>query len=470
MNSDPHLSRPVRQAPPLPLLLPSAQRAVGAVRADEAGGREDEGDIETKGEGMIAQANSIRIPLADNSVHMGITSVPYWGLRSYLPDDHPLKPLELGLEPTPAAYLANMVAVFREIWRVLRPDGTFWLNVGDSYATAPNGRSAAATKAAGNDDRTFRDKPFNTAVGGLKPKDLCGIPWRLAFALQDDGWYLRSDIIWAKPNPMPESVEDRPTKAHEYLFLLAKSERYFYDAEAIREAGSGSEYDLTQRQPGRMNGTRYLLEGKGQEKTGPGFGIGSIARNKRTVWEIATQSYSGAHYATFPTKLAEPCVLAGTSARGVCPKCGKPWRRVVEREHIGDNSRIRGNNRNGTGKNKNHFLALPPAGAGSAPRLTTGWRPSCSCIQKRYPGIPLSGGTWLTLADEIAAEFAPVPAVVFDPFCGSGTVGEVARELGRRFVGLDLNPVYLAINALPRSEGKTSAAAIAQLPMFASEG
>jgi len=186
--------------------------------------------------------------LPDESVHCVVTSPPYWGLRDYGVAG------QLGLEPSLAEHVETMRGVFAEVRRVLRKDGTLWLNYGDSYATAPNGRSAADTKALGNDDRTFRDKPFSTVgpisrvgqsgnksnrgsdhgfrrangydPGYLKPKDLCGAPWRVAFALQADGWWLRSDIIWSKPNPMPESITDRPTKAHEYLFLLARSERY----------------------------------------------------------------------------------------------------------------------------------------------------------------------------------------------------------------------------------------------------
>jgi DNA modification methylase len=167
--------------------------------------------------------------LPDESVHCVVTSPPYWGLRDYGVVG------QLGLEPSLAEHVETMRSVFAEVRRVLRADGTLWLNYGDSYATAPNGRSAADTKAAGRDDRTFRDKPFSTVGNGLKAKDLCGTPWGVAFALQADGWWLRSDIIWSKPNPMPESITDRPTKAHEYVFLMSKSERYFYDAEAIKE-------------------------------------------------------------------------------------------------------------------------------------------------------------------------------------------------------------------------------------------
>src|SRR5262245_29838194 len=165
--------------------------------------------------------------LADESVHCCITSPPYYGLRNYGVAG------QLGLEATWQEHVATMVGVFREVRRVLRKDGTLWVNYGDVYATSINGRSAAATKAIGNDDRVFRDKPFSTIQGHLKPKDLMGIPWRFAFAMQEDGWWLRQDIIWSKGNPMPESVRDRCCKSHEYIFLFAKAARYYFDAEAI---------------------------------------------------------------------------------------------------------------------------------------------------------------------------------------------------------------------------------------------
>jgi DNA modification methylase len=231
-----------------------------------------------------------------------------------------------------------MVEVFREVRRVLRKDGTLWLNLGDSYAASVNGRSAADTKAVGNDDRTFRDKPFSTIGNGLKPKDLCGIPWRVAFALQADGWWLRQDIIWSKPNPMPESVTDRCTKAHEYLFLLTKSERYYYDQEAIAEPVTDSTIErLSQptldqqegswRVPGKTNGPfkaarpRFGTPGGKAE-----IAYGSLVsgkeylangkRNKRSVWEVTTQPFSEAHFATFPPALIEPCIKAGCPAGG----------------------------------------------------------------------------------------------------------------------------------------------------------
>lgn len=311
--------------------------------------------------------------LPDESVHCVVTSPPYWGLRDYGTAkwdggnpacDHSRQSSvsrsssglegasdtqggaiafrsicgkcgarridnQIGLEPTYAEHVAIMVDVFREVWRVLRSDGTLWLNYGDSYATSVNGRSAADTKAVGNDDRTFRDKPFSTIQGALKPKDLCGIPWRVAFGLQEAGWYLRQDIIWSKPNPMPESIRDRCTKAHEYLFLLAKSERYYYDADAIKEpAIYGDPRSPTAAYPGKndfRDGPRPIRKSverggfNGKTNALPGreaFRAIEDWRNKRTVWEIPTSPYADAHFATFPPALIEPCILAG------CPRDG----------------------------------------------------------------------------------------------------------------------------------------------------
>ena len=245
--------------------------------------------------------------LPAESVHCVVTSPPYWGLRDYGVGG------QLGLEPTPEAYVANMVDVFREVRRVLRDDGTLWLNLGDSYA--------GSGKGAWDRDDIQKEvyvpgvtgAKIPTTTPGLKPKDLVGIPWRVAFALRADGWYLRSDIIWSKPNPMPESVTDRPTKAHEYLFLLSKSARYYFDADAVREDGTG-----------RTAGNRGPVKGAGVDdpffRTREGFEKVAdkpwTARNLRTVWQIATEPYPGAHFATFPRKLVEPCVKAG------CPDGG----------------------------------------------------------------------------------------------------------------------------------------------------
>lgn len=323
-----------------------------------------------------------------------------------------------------------MVEVFREVRRVLRKDGTLWLNCGDSYAAGGRGSpfSEASNKQATNsgsfEGAIRRDMK---APPGLKPKDLVGIPWRVAFALQADGWWLRSDIIWAKPNPMPESVIDRPTKAHEYVFLLTESASYFYDAEAIKEPsaigfnGSSftSEYDVATK-PNLGRGERIELSN----------------RNKRTVWTVATAPYPEAHFATYPPDLIKPCILAGTSARGCCPKCGAPWERIVERVETGERHRLpAGMVAGATGEGHGSFHA-----EGRAPEVvynsvttskTTGWKPTCAHVITDPPKYP----------NDILTN----PCTVLDPFAGSGTTGQVALELGRKAVLIELNPKYIPL-------------------------
>ena len=296
---------------------------------------------------MILRGDALRIPLAGEAVQCVVTSPPYWGLR-----DYGLEPTVwpdgwngcLGLEPTPELYVEHLVSIFREVKRVLRPDGTAWLNMGDSYNAGRDGGWPGGKKQW-KDDRYPPRSGAN--VPGLKPKDLIGIPWRVAFALQADGWWLRSDIVWAKPNPMPESVRDRPTRAHEYVFLLTRSARYFYDAEAIRELPKQesmerlSRNDFSERNPpGQsphrgLNKNRKTDKQRGHSRRHDGFNDRwdqmtkaeqqALGRNRRSVWTIATEGFPGAHYATFPRKLVEPCVLAGSRPGDVVldPFCGK---------------------------------------------------------------------------------------------------------------------------------------------------
>lgn len=331
--------------------------------------------------------------LPDGSVQTCVTSPPYWGLRDYG------TPGQLGLEPTPDAYAQGMVAVFREVRRVLRDDGTVWLNLGDSYAGGGNYRGITSENTLSAKQLSNRGaRGTSQALGalgktwdGMKSKDLVGIPWRVAFALQADGWYLRSDIIWAKRNCMPESVRDRPTRSHEYIFLVSKSARYFYDAAAIAERVTGAmlaeveqgyngeglkDYDgagiqnpssvksrIIANARKRTNGKHAATEpqaagrrivenvararAEGGEHDAP-FGL---TRNKRSVWHIATQPYPKAHFATYPEALIEPCILAGSQ-----------------------------------------------------------------------PGD-----------------------TVLDPFCGSGTTGAVAIRHGRHFIGIELNAAYIEL-------------------------
>ncbi|HGO6078311.1 TPA: site-specific DNA-methyltransferase [Burkholderia cenocepacia] len=341
----------------------------------------------------------MRAMIADGvRVQTIVTSPPYWGLRSYLPDGHPDKNREIGQEPTLREFINTLVGVFDLARELLADDGTLWLNMGDSYAggrrggnigndssTLQGGRATqeacrvAATRMTPSRRRDDAPVPrSDVRVEGLKPKDLVGQPWRLAFALQDAGWYLRQDIIWHKPNPMPESVRDRCTKAHEYMFLLSKSERYYFDTDAMREpraqdedsaifrggcyvGGAADNGTLGKRKVPGNKSHKGTAASSSDEKHRTKAGLVAYAereraadpsdlgtRNRRSVWTIATQPYAAAHFATFPEALVEPCVLAGSR-----------------------------------------------------------------------PGD-----------------------VVFDPFFGSGTTGQVAQRLGRRFLGCELNPDY----------------------------
>lgn len=277
--------------------------------------------------------------LPNESVHCCITSPPYYNLRDYGVEG------QIGLETTPAEFIANLVAVFREVRRVLRDDGTCFVNMGDSYAGGGFGAAnypATNEKWKQNTNKGTLSGKFKGYKGDdkIKPKDLMGMPWRLAFALQDDGWWLRQDIIWSKPNPMPESVTDRCTKSHEYIFMLSKSARYYYDSQVIREPMADSSIDRldqdidkqvgSARVPGKRNGNMKAVGKKdkqrGHSRRHAGFNDrwdsmsgdeqAANGRNKRSVWEVATQPFSEAHFATFPPKLIEPCILAG------CPKDG----------------------------------------------------------------------------------------------------------------------------------------------------
>ena len=367
--------------------------------------------------------------LSDESVHCCVTSPPYWGLRDYGVEG------QIGLEKTPEEYVAKIVEVFREVKRVLRDDGTLWLNLGDSYASGkgtcynPGGgeESLGQGRKAEGCHPLDRGNKSTLEESGLKPKDLVGVPWRVAFALQADGWYLRSDIIWSKPNPMPESVTDRPTKAHEYVFLLSKKAKYYYDADAVREPLQ--ECSIERAKYG-WNGTMVFDE-KGKEtyrsQPDPVDKMGerwspSTGRNRRTVWEIATQPTPDAHFATFPEALVEPCIKAGTSERGCCPVCGSSWERItkkdfVPQEDVKDPSKLK----KGSNKGLDESSGWDETPRGTTAVTTIGWQPTCKCNTDT------------------------VPCTVLDPFAGSGTTGLVARNLKRGAILIELNKEYVKI-------------------------
>lgn len=375
---------------------------------------------------MILQGDALTClkTLPTDSVHCCLTSPPYWSLRSYLPNDSPNKSLELGSEDTPEAWVEHLVDVFREVRRVLHPTGVFWLVVGDGYNGAGHGPDAKA----GIKGWDGSGRP--THVEGLKHKDLIGLPWMLAFALRADGWYLRSDVIWAKGvsfcdtysgSVMPESIRDRPTCAHEHVFMLTKSGRYFYDTYAVRDPFVGN----TQHDRGD-----------------PAYG-----RNLRNVWTISSRGFSGAHFAVFPEALALPCIKLATSERGCCPKCGSPWVRLVERNlenrvmHDGEwedaASTMGITGTDGRGGRLRVGLDRKAAAEKSPGYSTLGWREGCEC------GCD------------------PVPCTVLDPFSGSCTTGVVAHKCGRAFTGIELNPDYIKLglgrlDGIPRNATKNS--------------
>lgn len=386
-------------------------------------------------QGLLAQAESRWIPLRDQSVHMICTSPPYWNLRDYnigaeagelgRETSHDCLGWATGQDCGGQCYICAMRAVARELWRVLRDDGTLWIVIADSYSSD--------AKWGGRTGGKHARKLHGTPIGrtkrqtGLKPKNLAGIPQRLALALQSDGWVWRSDVIWAKPNCMPESVTDRPTRSHEHVLMFSKQAHYFYDTTAIAEPVHVGN-----------NGSSFVSAYDRATKSGLGRGprtsdtLGTNGtRNSRDVWTLASEPSHHQHYAAFPSALVARCILAGSSAYGVCSQCAAPWKRLVEatggRDWHLDEMVPKGipGELNGSGGYKRGQSHTPLNDCKK--RRTTGWTPTCRCPDP-----------------------TPVPATILDPFVGSGTTVRAAYQLGGHGIGLDLSFPYLHTLALPQ--------------------
>lgn len=415
--------------------------------------------------------------LTTASVDCIITSPPYWGLRDYgiPPTDWPacsyipmpgLEPIAvpaetscLGLEPTLNAFLAHLVLIFTECRRVLKPTGCAWVNMGDGYNGSGQSGGTKVSEEKGQLSYRGAIGKGSIACPGLKPKDLMGQPWRVAFALQAAGWYLRQDNIWHKPNPMPESIRDRATKAHEYVFHMTKSERYYFDTAAWSEKTSGTaharrsyktpdgwdttsgkgghgafhkdgrEDGQTDYQPKRKPGVppKSAPDHNGMIRANGSFQAAVVdlvaTRNKRSVWTVPTFAYSEAHYATYPPALITPPLLASTSAKGCCPTCGAPWTRQVIRTTTPDPSHK--NSRFDTGKTASrpaNGVDTTQKGERFLTHPTNDWQPTCACHSPQVS-----------------------PSVVLDPFGGSGTTAEVALNHGRHAILIERGPQNIAL-------------------------
>ncbi len=402
----------------------------------------------------LVNGSAHKIPIPDASVHMIVTSPPYFALRAYAGDqgvewpemqyipmpgvdcvvDVPAMTCGLGNEPTLNAYIGHLILCLREWRRVLRDDGTCWVNLGDSFASSGQGDTLGKQstlnggKGLGQNDKvaTMISGRAPTPVG-LKSKDKMLVPHRFALAAQADGWYVRQDIVWAKKNSMPESVTDRPSTAHEFIFLLAKSPRYFYDHVAVQTPIRVSSLERIQQQSfgqqkggpkdyangvNTNNSMRKTLENFASKNEGGKSG----GANLRSVLHLATQPYKGAHFACFPESIPETAIKAGSSAKGVCGECGNPWVRVVERTAVEPDS-FKGS----TFTNGKTGAVHEDRGQGDRyVSVSTGWKPSCDC-----------------------PSHDPVPATVLDPFSGSGTTGRVALRLGRDYIGVDISEEYI---------------------------
>lgn len=403
--------------------------------------------------------------LPDESVHCVVTSPPYWGLRSYLREDHPSKAFEIGSEPTLAEHIKKLVAVFREVRRVLRSDGVCWLNYGDAYCNTDKwggggGNAGKQTISADGTVPSWAVRERKQPQPGLKPKDLMLIPFRLAIALQDDGWWIRSRLPWLKPNGMPSSVEDRPGTSVEEIFMLTKTARYFYDGEAIKLV---AKYPAGPNAPNKIaspQGQGFARRNKNERssdslvessaRTRAGFNErwdGGVSDGQRSYRQsdmffsalgdvrgvvangngniialhVATQPYPEAHFATFPPRLIEPLILAGTSAKGCCSKCGAPWERVLEKTFVPQpdvslEKGVRGANGQKPLDDSDSREGFP---LGTIASRTIGWKPACVC-----------------------ADAGVEPCTILDPFMGAGTTALVADRLQRNAIGFELSDEY----------------------------
>lgn len=461
--------------------------------------------------------------MPDESVHCAVTSPPYFGLRAYLPADHPDKAREIGSEPTLDEHIARLVEVMREVRRVLRSDGICWLNYGDAYCNTDKwggggGNTGKQTVRDDGEVPSWACRKRKQPEPDLKPKDLMLIPFRLALALQADGWWVRSRLPWLKPNGMPSSVEDRPGTSVEEIFMLTKSPRYFYDGEAIKqvakypagpnapdkvrspqgqgftrrnkneqsfgqmaEAGASPRAGFNDRWKAKVAEDRKALPGPTYQRhaasieggqslqrdpdgqrafrqvdaffsaIGDVSGVVADGDGNMLALHVATQPFAEAHFATFPPKLIEPLILAGTSERGCCSHCGAPFERVVEKVFVPqpDVSLARGVRGAGGQKPMAEEDGREGFARGTTVAKTVGWRPTCDC-----PGTD------------------PVPCTVLDPWGGAGTTALVADRLGRDAISIELNPEYaemqerrIARDRLERGQKTMEHVAKAKLPV-----
>jgi DNA modification methylase len=403
----------------------------------------------------IIQGNSLDVlkTLPANHFHCVVTSPPYWNLRDYGVDG------QMGLEPTPELFIANMVALFREVRRVLRNDGTLWINIGDSYASGGKGGGGSFMKSRkqGSWEPQSKVNGWRSAPNGYKNKDIIGIPWMLAFALRTDGWYLRSEIIWSKKSPMPESVKDRPTKAHEQIFLLTKNPRYFYDAIGSQEECTGNAHSRGHGINLKATRAGQVPRIKSKQNESFSFSVTEVMskRNMRSVWSMSSYPLKQAHFAAFPPELVRRCLSAGTSDGGCCGQCGAPIERVLAKVRIptrpGTNSKVKhcSNWAKGAGDHSGIGHCVPTqhpkakhdlmAESGSTPfkptefgnrdpqrhvteTKTIGWQNTCKCD----------------------ASFARCR--VLDPFHGAGTTMKVCERLGLDYTGIELKQEYIDLS------------------------